>query len=141
MPKVTAATLSVTGLLLIALTGCSGGTDSAGEQRTAPTTSESETPEESAAPLTAETADPETTDADEVFLAYVRDVLVPQSQITDATDQQLIDAGHEACAQLEAGVAYEDVRVVEGEQPLNDTYYDSSAVMNGAITAYCSEYL
>ena len=32
--------------------------------------------------------------------------------------------------------------VVEGEQPhTNGNYYDSSAIMNGAIVAYCPEHL
>lgn len=138
MKKVTAV---IAVLLALTLTGCAGSGNEAGDERTAPVMSDSATPEETAAPLTAETAEPEATDADSVFLAYVRDALIPQSQITNATDEQLINAGHEACVQLESGVAYEDVRVVEGEQPMNDIYYDSSAVMNGAITAYCPEYL
>lgn len=142
MPKVTAATLAVTGLLLIALAGCAGEADSAGEESAAPVVSASATPEESAAPLVAETADPDSTDADRIFLEYVDAALQPDTQIADAADASLIDAGHQACEQILAGVPIEDVRVIEGETPNASGYYaDSSNVRNAAQVAYCPETL
>ncbi|PRB14458.1 DUF732 domain-containing protein [Microbacterium sp. MYb62] len=137
MPKVTAAILAA--LVAVALTGCAGTTPGSGDERAAPAATESASPVESAAPLSAETAPPEISDPDTAFLAYVRKTLLPETQIPRATDKQLIDAGHEACRQLESGVALEDVRVVEGEtaHPSTGGYYDTSAIMGGAILSYC----
>jgi hypothetical protein len=137
MPKVTAAVLAA--LVVVALTGCAGSAPGAGDERAAPAATESATPVESAVPLSAEAAAPEISDADTVFLAYVRKTLLPDTQIPNATDQQLIDAGHEACRQLETGVALEDVRVVEGEtaHPSTGAFYDTSAILSGAILSYC----
>lgn len=130
----------VSAVLLLALTGCTGTPGSSTAERTAPAAAESTEP--LAAETPAETAAPEVSDTDTKFLAYVRDNLLPETQIPDATDEQLIAAGHDACEQLQSGVAFEDVRVVEGEQPhANGNFYDSSAVMGGAITAYCPEFL
>lgn len=139
MKKVTAA-LAV--LLALTLTGCAGGADDAADERTAPSASESATPEESAAPLVAEEPANEADSPDAKFLNYVRGAVLPETQIGNATDQQLIDAGHEACRQLEAGTALEDVRVVEGETPHPSTgaYYDTSAILSGAILNYCPEF-
>lgn len=134
MPKRTAA-LGV--LLVLALTGCAGAAETTADERTAPTVTES------AAPLEAETPAPDVEQAnppDVTFLAYVRDNLLPDTQIPNATDEQLIEAGWNACAQLESGTKLEDVRVVEGETPYpNGIYYDTSAIMNGAIVAYCPD--
>lgn len=139
MKKVTAA-LAV--LLALTLTGCAGGPEDAGDERTAPVASESATPEESAAPLTAEKPANEGDGPDAKFLEYVRGALLPETQIGNATDEQLIEAGHEACEQLEAGTALEDVRVVEGETANTSTgaYYDTSAILSGAILNYCPEF-
>ncbi|MEW2011413.1 DUF732 domain-containing protein [Microbacterium sp. NPDC078814] len=77
-----------------------------------------------------------------MFLAYVRDNLLPETQIPNATDEQLIAAGHEACEQLESGVAAEDVRVVDGEKPHETTgyFYDSIAIRSGAVRSFCPEF-
>lgn len=119
--------------LLLALTGCAHSPANAGDERTAPVATES------SAPLTAETTEPEISDADVQFLTYVRENLLPETQVANAADQQLIEAGHEACRQLESGVALEDVRVVEGEtaHPTTGAFYDSIAIRSGAEIAYC----
>lgn len=120
-------------LAALTLTGCTAAPD------TAP--SEPEDATESAEPLAAETpTEAGTSEADTLFLTYVRDNLLPETQIPDASDEQLIAAGHVACEQLESGVALEAVRVVEGEQPhKNGNFYDTSAIMNGALKAYCPD--
>jgi len=126
----------VSSALLLALTGCATTAADPSEERTAaPVATESE------APLVAETpAAPEMSDEDATFLTYVRANLLPETQIPDASDQQLIEAGKDACSQLEAGTPLESVRVVENEQPhANGNYYDTSAIMNGAIIAYCPD--
>ena len=140
MPKVTAAVVAA--LVALVLTGCAGVAPAPGDERTAPVVTEPAPPVESAAPLRAETAAPEVSDADTAFLAYVRRTVLPETQIPNATDQQLIDAGHEACHQLASGVALEDVRVVDGEtaHPSTGAFYDTSAIMGGAILNYCPEF-
>lgn len=139
MKKVT-ATLAV--LLALTLTGCATGSENAADERTAPSASESAAPEETSAPLTAEEPADEADSPDAKFLEYVRGALLPETQIGNATDEQLIEAGHEACEQLAAGTALEDVRVVEGEtaHPSTGAYYDTSAIMGGAILNYCPEF-
>lgn len=133
------AALSLAMLLL--LTGCASAAESAPDEVGSPQQASS-TPEESPEPLAAESAAPAATDADAAFLAYVRDTLLPETQIPNATDEQLIEAGHEACAQLESGTPLESVRVVEGEtaHPSTGAFYDSSAIMGGAILNYCPEF-
>lgn len=97
---------------------------------------ETENPE----PLVAETSSPEASEADTRFLEYVRSELLPTTQIADATDEQLIAAGHEGCEQVKAGVPLEDIRLVEGEAPTAAGYYmDTSAIFSGAQMAYCPE--
>lgn len=132
MPKVTGGiTAAIVAVLM--LTGCAN---------TAPTDAD-ETPAETPAPLVAETpATAIADDADAAFLTYVREHLPTNTQIPDATDEQLIAAGQNACDQMRAGTAPGDVRVVDGEQPNDSGYYlDSSAIMNGAVTALCPEFL
>lgn len=135
-------TVALTALLLVTLTGCAGGAEDAGDERSAPVASESATPEETAAPLTAEEPANEGDSPDAKFLEYVRGALLPETQIGDATDEQLIEAGHGACEQLESGTALEDVRVVDGEtaHPSTGAYYDTSAILSGAILNYCPEF-
>lgn len=135
-----AAALAV--LLALTLTGCAGGSDNAADERTAPAVSESAAPDETAAPLTAEEPADEADTPDSKFLEYVRGALLTETQIGNATDEQLIEAGHEACEQLAAGTALEDVRVVEGEtaHPSTGAFYDTSAILSGAILNYCPEF-
>lgn len=140
MPKVTAVVLAA--LVALALAGCAGPSETAGDERTAPATTESPAPAATAIPLSAEEPPTQADSADAAFLTYVRGALLPETQIPNATDAQLIDAGHEACRQLEAGTPLENVRVVEGEtaHPSTGAFYDSSAIMGGAILSYCPEF-
>jgi hypothetical protein len=141
MPKNTAATITLAALICATLTGCAGAAENTSNERPAPT--ETTAPPETPEPLVAETpSGNETNDADAKFLTYVREHLLPETQIGHATDEQLIAAGHEACGQLESGVALEDVRVVDGETPHPSTgaYYDTSAILGGAILNYCPQF-
>ena len=144
MPKVTAAALAVTAIVLLALSGCAAPGGNTPDERTSPETSESAAPTETPEPLVAETPDASGTgtEADAKFLQYVRDHLLPETQVPNATDEQLITAGHDACEQLRSGVALEDVRVVDGEtaHPSTGGFYDTSAIMGGAILSYCPEF-
>ena len=136
MPKI----LALAAVLLLTLIGCAGSVEDAPSE---PQGSSQSTPTESTAPLVAETPVAPTVDAaDAAFLEYVRENVLPETQIPNATDEQLIAAGHDACEQLESGVALENVRVVDGETPHPSTsaYYDTSAIMGGAILSYCPEF-
>lgn len=139
-------TLAATVLLAITLSACGESVQGAGgaegqsttQQRTA-----DETPgaTESPDPLTAEEpAEYEGDEADAKFVEIVRGELLPDTQIGNATDAQLIEAGHEACAQAEANVPWENIRVVDGEKPASSGYYmDTSAILFGAQQIYCPE--
>lgn len=126
---------AVAAVLLLALTGCAETAGNASDERVAPAAAES------TEPLAAETpTDVPVDEADAAFLQYVEDELPPTTSIADAADEQLIAAGHEACEQAEAGVAWEDIRLVEGEEPTpTGDYLDSSAILNGALYNYCPE--
>lgn len=63
MPKVTAATLAVTALIVLGLTGCTGTPESTGDERTAPQTSES--------PAAVETETPDEPELSETEQAWV----------------------------------------------------------------------
>lgn len=111
--RIAAAALAV--LAALTLAGCAEAPANAGDERTAPGAAES------AAPLVAEDTGPaaaEATSPEAQYLSDVRTALTNgrATTIPDATDQQLVDAGLNACEQLAAGTAEGDVRVVEGEQ-------------------------
>lgn len=126
-------------LVALTLTGCAGVADNAADERTAPSSTEP------AAPLVAETTstnDAAVGGADQDFLDAVRVTLPTQTTIPDATDEQLLAAGLEACDLIRTGTSPGDVRLVEGEQPNGaDIYADSSAIMNSALRTLCPELL
>lgn len=135
MPKRTTAIAAVV-VLLFALTGC-------GEETATP----ADEPKPFAAPLTATEAPdtPEATTPDEIeaeYLERLRTALEGSggNSIPDATDQQLIDAGHEACEQMSAGIALSDVRVVENEPESPTGYKDSIRIAAVAAVYFCSEF-
>lgn len=136
MPKVTAAAAAL--LLVLALAGC--GDDSQTGDASANRSSTTQGAEPTPQPLTAEPTEPDAAEADERFLAYVETERPVDTSIANATDEQLIAAGHEACEQIAAGVAYTDLRLVDGEQPSPaGDYLDTSAIFNGALYNYCPE--
>ncbi len=109
-----------------------------------PTSTVTITPEPPAAPNAEATPTPATTDAaaDAIFLEYVEEQTPDwtPTALPNMTDEQLIAAGHEACDLIAEGVPTVTLRLVPGEEPspMGD-YVDSSAIFNGAITAYCPE--
>lgn len=138
MPKVTAATLAVTALILLGLTGCADTAENAADERRGSETADSPSPEASPDELVAKA--PSVDDAEQRFLDYVRAELLPTSGIADASDAQLIDAGHEGCEQVKSGVPLEEIRLVEGEEPTAAGYYmDTSAIFSGAQMVFCPE--
>lgn len=118
MPKVTAARIALTALVLVSLTGCAGSAEEAPtEPRGFAQTAPSQTPE----PLDAETPEPvasptptTTWTMDEIrIIAGWRNL--PESARGDVTEEQVIAAAHSACDQLEAGVAPDAVDVELGD--------------------------
>lgn len=131
-------TATTMALLLLTLTGCTGTAEDAGHERTAPAATES------AAPLTAETA--EATPADDIEAEFIdrfhdfRAQNTLPSQIPDATDEQLISAGYDGCARLEAGEVGEDISLIDGETRSEaGLYVDSGAILSAASVTLCAD--
>lgn len=140
MPKVTAATLAVTGLLLIALTGCSGGADSAGEESAAPVASASATPSATPTPTETPEAAPTVsvaaTPEEEAYLAVTLPDLAGWGTVL--TEQEALDAGRYACEQIAALPAGHTIIDRYEIQPLpGDTEAANSVVVREAITHFC----
>lgn len=129
MKKVTAVVAIV---LALTLTGCGAAETDAADERTA-------SPEATVAPLAAETPEAvEASDAETAFLAYVRDNLPTPTSIPDATDEQLLVAGAEACERMAANEPTDAMSVIDGERPWdNGYYYDSAAIITGASINLC----
>ena len=128
------ASIAVAVLVALTLTGCAGTPES--------TATEPTQANESAAPLTAETETPDAeVGTDEAYLADVRAALEANggSSIPDATDEQLIAAGQDACEQMLAGTDQFDVRVIEGEQAGETGYVDSLRIAGVAVKHYCPD--
>jgi hypothetical protein len=114
---------------VLLLAGCSSAPQSAAPSDPAPASS---------APLVAESP-AATSDAGEAaYLAAVREALRPDTQIPNATDEQLLEVGQRACEELNKGTDTTELSLIEGEQP-NDigTYNDSAAIITSAATTIC----
>ncbi|MEV8023404.1 DUF732 domain-containing protein [Microbacterium sp. NPDC080220] len=118
------------GFVALALTGCSGAVG--GEPEAVETT-----PPASSAPLTAGT--PASAPSGEAaYLEAVREALPADTVIPDATDEQLIAAGEEACAVLADGGDTVATSLIEGEPTSEAGYYnDSSAIFTAAAISLC----
>lgn len=126
--------LAASAAVVLGLSGC------ASEPEQQPTPAANEKAEEPAAPLAAapEEVAPEPGSPDEAFLVAVRPFVEESTQIADATDEQLIAAGEDACAQIAAGTLPDDVRVIEGERKNDVGYYvDSSRIGGVASRTLC----
>jgi len=135
MPKRIAAAAAL--IAVLALAGCAseGSSEDASTERSA---TSAESSPEATNPTT------ETTEAlsaeDQGFLDYVEAERPPATSIGDMPSEDLIALGREACTQISAGVAFEDLRLVDGESPSpGGDYLDTSAIFNGALYNYCPE--
>lgn len=138
MPQRTTGLAATAVVLLLALTGC-GGESTSGENPSAPpaapTDSATEAP--TAAPLQAA---PEPTGVDAVYLAEIRK-RTDIATIVQATDTQLIDAGHAACDALAQNPDIAALRLIEGEQPRDDgRYFESMVIGTHAAIHMCPEF-
>lgn len=123
-------------LLALTLTGCASATGNAAEERTAPAVVET------VEPLVAEspTAEPEAASPEPEFITLVRDSLPANTLIPDATDEQLIAAGTEACERLRAGETSDTITLIDGEQKNGaDIYADSGAIITSARLTLCTD--
>ncbi|CAN7267826.1 DUF732 domain-containing protein [Microbacterium foliorum] len=111
-------------LVALTLTGCAGTPDKAADESAAPLVAES--------PAEVEGGDEAT------YLEDVRAALPSTTVIPDATDEQLLEAGWEACERREAGEPGDDISVIEGEER-NDygIYLDSQAIVGAARQTLC----
>lgn len=107
-------------LAALALTGCAGTAAPEGDERA--TSAESE----SAQPLAAETPAAQDDTGAPAFVDAVRESLAPNTQIPDATDEQLIAVGEAACARIAAGESLDGASLIEGEQPNGIGGYDDT---------------
>lgn len=147
--KIPTKVAAITAALLLAVTLSACGDDTAaGSGEGASTQSrsqsvESETPDrpvaESPGPLAAESP---ANDVEALFLAEARDRLTglgSATTIPNATDEQLIAAGHQACEALIAQQPFNDVSVIEGEQRVQGSFLDSAAIASAGILYFCPE--
>lgn len=87
-------------------------------------------------PLTAAT--PAAADGEAVFLDTVRAKLRPDNVIPDATDEQLLEAGREACEKIATTENTNTISVIEGEQPNGlGSYRDSNVIVSAARASLC----
>ena len=80
-----------------------------------------------------------TTDAEgneSLFLEAVRADLPANTQIPDATDQQLLAAGVEACQVLDSNTSPDDMSVIDGETRDGGGYFRDSSVIITAASLY-----
>lgn len=129
-----ATVVTVTVALLLALTGCGEEAPESAPVGFANTEASAETP----APLVAEKPEASTDNAESDYLVKVRDRIAKiQTQIPNATDAQLLEAGYAACERIEAGISGEDWSIIEGETMTNGYYMDSAAISGSARTTLC----
>lgn len=143
--KRTAAVLAIAVALI--LTGCTSSPGGSPSSSTGgATAAPSSTTEPSAAPLVAETPSVSGGEDTAGFLDKVRDRLAKlDSQIPNASDEQLISAGHQACDRLRAGESTDLMSVIDGEQRSGANhdgyYYDSNAIIMAAQLNLCRDTL
>ncbi|WP_396653089.1 DUF732 domain-containing protein [Microbacterium resistens] len=133
---------AVAALLLLTLTGCASTPAGTAGEATAPgasTPSPTATPSATVAPLVAESPGARSGHNETAFVEAVRTALPPNTQIPEATDEQLLDAGSRACARLAAGEPSDQISVIEGESAGEGGYFwDSAAIITAARQFLCA---
>ncbi|MBN9210711.1 MAG: hypothetical protein BGO45_10580 [Microbacterium sp. 71-36] len=118
---------------MLLLTGCTATNQAASND-----TGSSAAPVASEAPLVAETPTAAADGGETAFLTEVRAKLRPDNVIPNATDEQLLAAGHLACERLAESQSGEQVSVIDGEKPDQGGYYrDSIQILNAAASTLC----
>ncbi|WP_143822602.1 DUF732 domain-containing protein [Mycetocola reblochoni] len=139
----TAPTVTALAIAALLLTGCSSQSATNGSTAAAPeataaakaataTDADAATPEPAAEALSAEDAE---------FIEGARPQLERYSDYGDLPDAEAIELGHEACDQLEDGVARDDVKLLEESRDAESGVYPSSNVLRAwATEVYCPEF-
>lgn len=140
MPKNTTHTAALAVLFALALTGCAGSDEPPASDSERPLVMETASPEAtSPSPLTA-VEEPVFSDLDEAFLFEIKkrsDV----ATIANATDAQLLEAGHTACEALALDPDVANLRLVENETPRDDgRYFESQVIGTHATMVLCPEF-
>lgn len=118
--------IAVAVLVALTLTGCAGTPDEAGDESAAPLVAESP----------AATSDEGGDEA--TYLEAIRETLPSTTIIPNATDEQLVAAGWDACERHDAGEAWEDISVIDGEERnVGGIYLDSQAISIAAGDHLC----
>lgn len=140
MKRITVAALAA--VLMLGLAGCAESAGAASTERAAAENHEAAALHETAEPLVADTTEPVERGTDAAYLSHLREALAGSggNSIPDATDEQLVAAGRDACAQMSNGVALEDVRVIEDEPMTGVGFKDSLRIAAVAATHFCSEF-
>ncbi|WP_417510556.1 DUF732 domain-containing protein [Microbacterium sp.] len=135
------ASIALAALIALTLTGCAGAAD---ETPSAPQSTTQSTPSATPDSLVAET--PAAEEADDASAAFVekfhevRATMPGDSQIPNATDEQLLAAADEACSRLDAGETSDTIVLIDGEEKNGAGYYsDSAAIMVAARDSICPE--
>lgn len=116
-------------LLAVTLAGCAAPSEETQPSEPAPASS---------APLVAESPEASASDGEKAFLDDVRASLPADTVIPDATDEQLLTAGAEACEAIANGEDTSKVSLIEGEPTNGGGYYsDSSAIIIAARASLC----
>lgn len=140
MPKITGGiTAAIVAVLLLA--GCAAASDDVAVPGASETESVGPSASEAAEPLVASTPTIAADGNELLYIEKVRELLAGvQSQIPDATDEQLIAAGKEACDRYAAGEDWEKLSVIEGETP-NDggRYVDTVSILSAARLYLCAD--
>lgn len=126
--------IAATAAALLLLAGCSGTTQESVTSTSEPVGSPAAT---DAAPLSAQTPEARVDGGEAAFLEAVRANLRPDNVIPDATDEQLIAAGQEACDARAAGQATDTISVIDGEEPVHGYYRDSLQIVQAAAENLC----
>lgn len=132
---------AIAAVALLTLTGCAESASNATAERSVVETTAPAIPSETPEPLVAETPAASAT-ADVLFVAEARDRLASlgtATTIPNATDEQLITAGHEACEALLAQTPFADISVIEGEERVQGSFLDSTAIASAGILYFCPE--
>ena len=130
------ALAAATAAVLLLLTGCTA-TEQPGPDASEAVAS-SAAPAASEAPLVAETPTATADGGEAAFLAEVRANLRPDNVIPNATDEQLLKAGREACDRRAAGEPSQTMSVIDGEQAnVAGNYLDSGVIITAARRNLC----
>jgi hypothetical protein len=138
MNKIT-HTLALSAIAVLMLAGCSSVAPVEFVAQTPTPIISTETPApETPSPLSVDEETEAQATGNEEFLTETR---IRIKNIKNATDEQLVSAGHKACELYDSGQAKKEMRLIDGEtSDAAGTYWDSFVIASWAPRAYCPKY-